>query len=380
MDKTCTLNLIGISGNPCDCYTDDLEDITPEAPEWYKQSTSGLFLDELETEGLISMRAADGTLRCDKTLGEFYKESLAIALKRSIDDANIMIAQTFKTKRDGFDGKIGGTKFNRFAAIPNAVIAGVMLSPNAFIDGIFRLTKLTITSSVTREDLTISIWRVFRHIDDDFGPVQVASIEDLTTVASRSTIKNFSGTDVIELPMEVDGEEVDYLFIYELEDNEQLANTSTSCGCGKKERLFNEYATFHGIVIDDTAENFDEYKSVPYSNGIALEGEFKCDSEAIICRMFERSPQFKKVFAYAVRYLAAALVNERVIKSPEISRWNMINFEDIKATSLNFRGEYAERMRWISQNTDASVNDCYQCSKNSGLQMGMTKISHHGSR
>lgn len=372
MNNTCiTQSLFGISENPCDCYTEDLDDITPADPNWYKISTSGLFLDDLESEGLMSMRASNGSLTCDKTLGTFYKESRDKAIKRTIDDVFTVINERFKSKRDGFNGQIGGNRFNKTFVIPNAVIAGVVLSPNAFVDGVFKLNRITVGSSINRVDVTLSIFRIFPTLQD-VDPELIENIENVVTVAGRSTITIL--TDPIILPMEVDGEPVKYIIIRELADGEALPNTGKSCGCGRKEYVFNQYATYDGIVINDDAESMADYNISGYTNGITLDGEFSCDSESIICRMFYKSAAFKKVFAYAAMYLAAAMVNERVLRADEITRWSMVNFDDIKASSLNFRGEYSNRITWLSQNTDPSVNDCYNCGTKNQISMSVTNI------
>lgn len=371
MANTCiTPTLIGISANPCDCYTTELNDVTPVDPDWYKKSDSGLYMDELESEGLVSMRASDGTLTCDKTLGTFYKESRDGAIKRAIDDAFTVINERFKPKREAFIGQIGGSKFNRSLPISGAVIAGVELSPNSFVDGVFKITRMTIGSSVSKET-TISIFRIFPTLQD-VDPELVTNIDNVTLIANKSTIKYFA--DPIILPMEVDGDPVKYIFIRDLDEGEMLPNTSRSCGCGRKEHLFNQYASFNGITLDADAEDFSDYITSSYTHGISLEGEFTCDSEAILCRMFERSTAFKKVFAYAVNYLAAAMVNEKVSRAPDITRWNMINFEDMRASAIAFRQEYKDRLTWLAQNTDPNVNDCYNCGKSSVLEMNKIKI------
>lgn len=368
MANTCTDLIVGISENECDCYTAALDAVTPAAPAWYQQSTSGLFLDELESEGLITMRATNGTLSCDKTLGTFYQEALAQAIKRTTDDAFTMISARLTEKKETFNGRIGGNKFDRDLIIPGAVIAGILLSPRPIIDGVFKLNSLTIGSSLNRLGFVISIYRNYLNIDQD--PELIQNITDVTTVQNRSTTKVFA--DPIILPMEVDQEPVEYLFIYTMADGEGLKNTSTSCGCGRKEMIFNSYATFQGITIQAGALSMADYsRTTATSYGISLDGQFSCDSTAIICRMFDRSLAWKKVFAYAVRYLAGAIVNEKVINSPDLSRWNMVNFDDIRANALNFRGEYSSRITWLAQNVDPSVNDCYQCA--GGGPVGMRK-------
>lgn len=358
MDINCTNQLFGISENECDCYTDELNDVTPAAPDWYKESVSGLFLDELECEGLVPMRASEGTLTCDKTLGTFYKTAQAQAIKRINDDVYTVISQRYTNKRETFSGRIGGNKSNKGLLIPGAAIAGVLLSPFPIVDGVFRLRSITINSSVTRTDLVLSIYSFRPGMNED--PELVETITDVTTVAGRSTTKVLD--DIIELPLEIDKEFVEYLIIYSMEAGEVLQNTSISCGCGRKEYLFNTYARYAGITIKSDAPslaNFD--KTGGYSYGISLDGEFTCNSSSIVCRMFNSSDAWKKVFAYAARYLAAAMVNESVYKSPDLTRWSLVNYDEVKASAYNFRGEYQTRITWLAQNTDPSVNDCYKC-------------------
>lgn len=326
---------------------DDNANLTElDSDKVYKQSSEDLFIDELE-----------GIAELDPAFASFFHTAKINAERRTVEDLVTSILSRYKSKREPFEGNIGGLKGDRPLIITQA-FAGSVLSFREFVGGNFRLRRISLVMDYTG---TIDI-RIFK-VAPDAGLIQeIETLEGLNAVAGRAVINPLENP--LDLATEWEGYKVDYYFIYSTAGGVNPRNNSTSCGCGRKEHIFNSYANYYGVAGSDIASP-ELFSRSGNANGIVIDGLFTCNLDALVLSMTKALPKYKTVLAYAMRFLSGHLIHESILRSPEITFETMIDRETVQAIRDQFFGEYQSRILWLSQNTDPSLSDCLTC-KDSG--------------
>ena len=99
--KTCFENLVGLSKSECDCYTFD---------ESLKQSSLGLFVDDLEAIDLQLLQSAIG---CGDTLQKAFEKAYSSAVNFFESDLQVYISESHRQKYSPYVGRIGERKFDK---------------------------------------------------------------------------------------------------------------------------------------------------------------------------------------------------------------------------------------------------------------------------
>lgn len=326
---------------------DDNADLTTlDAEKDYKVSSEDLYIDELE--GLADLNPA---------FAEFFHTSKLISERRTVEDLVTNILSRYKGKREPFEGNIGGLKGDR-PLIMSQAFAGSVLAFHEFVGGNFRLRRISLVMAYTGTvDVTII------KVAPDAGLIEeVRVLTGLNAVSGRA-VANVLETP-IDLPTEWEGYKVEYYFLYSTAGEVNPRNNSTSCGCGRKEHVFNTYANYYGVTGSDL-DSPELFSRSGNANGIVIDAIFTCKLDALVYTMTNALPKYKTVLAYAMRFLSGYLIHESILRSSDISFETMIDRETVQAIRDQFYGEYQSRLLWLSQNTDPSLSDCLQC-KDSG--------------
>lgn len=363
----CTENIIGITQETCECFTADLEivDGDPPAPDdiWYQQSDSGLFLDELD--GIESMWSAKESLTCDQELSAFYIKGRNTAIIKTQDEVLKQINDRFVKQDRSFIGSLGAKAFTKGVDITADEFYGIYLKMRAIVDGVMILNSV---DTMFEETATFDVTIYRRYIQSNAYEL-VDTITGVNSTANRY-VKNALTTPMI-LPMydTVDGE-LEYFFVYDHnytdgDNNSQPLtpknNMPTCGGCGRVEGKAAMYVTKYGVHGTDITNLSNWSKTSSYAYGLSLQVEFRCDADSLICRMFETLNEWKQQFAYAVLLKAGIIVHQNIIRSPEVSRAQMIDRDGVIAQMTIWEADYNTRLTWLAQNVNPNVNDCYMC-------------------
>lgn len=96
----CLTGIIGVTRLDCACIEEELtipaEGITPADPDWYKKSTSGFYIHELE--GMVSIDAVKDVVSCEE-LYQFYQSKIASSIIDTADDIAASINERYKRKK-----------------------------------------------------------------------------------------------------------------------------------------------------------------------------------------------------------------------------------------------------------------------------------------
>lgn len=354
----CTENIIGITSEACDCFTEDLTKISGDPPsadsDWYTISESGLYLDELD--GIESMWSSKESLTCDDTLAKFYLKAQKNAVEKTQDEVLKGINERFIKQDRSFVGSLGAKAFNKGVDISEDDYYGLYLKMRGIVDGVMILNSI---DTMFEETAVFDVLIYRRYIRANVYEL-VDTIEGVSSTANRY-VKNPLESPMT-LPMyDITDGELEYFFVYEHTGLTPKNNMPTCGGCGRVEAKASVYVTKYGVHGTDI-DNIGNWSTTSaYAYGLSLQVEFRCDADSLICRMFESLSEWKKQFAYAVLIKAGMIVHNEILRSPEVSRAQMIDRDGVIAQLNIWQSDYNNRVMWLAQNVDPRVNDCYMC-------------------
>lgn len=352
----CLIDIVGISRKDCSCLEQDLEipaeGETPADNEWYKKSTSGFYVDELE--GVVSIDTVKDVVSC-QGLPDYFKTKIANSIRDVADDVSAQISERYTKKESNYVGFIGSKISGKALSLVATGYAGMKINiSNPKAGGVIVLHGIGMLLNTTSE-FNVFIYR--RYVDLNLFEL-VDTIEGVNSTANGYTENTFE--DKILLPMEIDNEgDIEYYFLYELNGMSPRDNLA-SCGCGRRERTLKSIIDYSG-VSGDVLEEMGYWNSSSYANGIALDAEIRCNSEELICKMFNASGEWAKYIAHAVLFKMGWRMGKDVISTNKITQETMSNREGVEANILEFDSEYWTRIRWLAQNVNIELNDCYSC-------------------
>lgn len=349
----CTENIIGITQKDCDCFTESLQS-DPVIAGWYHLSTSGLFLDELD--GIESMWSTDESLVCDQTLADFYAKARKTSIVKTQDEVLKQINDRFTKQDRSFIGSLGAKAFTKGVDISEDSFYGMYFRMRPIVDGVMIVNSL---DTMFEETATFDVLIYRRYVRSNMYEL-VDTIEGVESTANRY-VKN-ALTEPMTLPMydTTDGE-LEYYFVYDHTGLTPKNNMPTCGGCGRVESKASNYVTKYGVHGTDTTDLANWERTAVNAYGISLQVEFRCDADSLICRMFETLNEWKQQFAYSVLLKAGIIVHNEIIRSPEVSRAQMIDRDGVIAQMGVWEADYYNRVTWLAQNVNPNVNDCYMC-------------------
>ena len=354
----CLQNIIGLSRTTCDCF---------DVP--VNTSDSGLYLDEVEGLNLVQINAAAD---CGNgSVWDMLERARRNAIGQFKTDLSSRLMLAYKPSRSAFKGIIGRSEFkNNVSPISN--IAGIQMLCAPVKNGSIILNRIGLLFAATG---TIDV-DIYNNIDD----APVVSFAGLNATAGKISWNNIDKT---VLPMYTT--EADYLIyyiIYSYTGNVPKDNQLQCFSCSGKQ-IVNYHHTdpVFGKAINDarytwyqwvnatgiTGADIDTVKSANagFKNlayGLLLDGEVKCNASDIACNDvdYTNSP-VALVNAYSVRWKAAELVCEAILRSTQINRYTMMDLDSVRNMRNKCRTEYSNRLDWLVENMDWAGTGCFTC-------------------
>jgi len=351
----CINKIVGVTKKSCDCFDDEMtipaEGDVAADKDWYKQSKSGFYIHQLD--GIVSMDTVKDIISCEK-LYEFYTDIIETSVAETAGDIAANINEKYERKSSNFVGFIGSRSSNKVLDI-NKEFAGLKITVKETAGGVMVIKGLGILLNTTSL-FNIEVYRRYADIDQY---ELVETIEGVQSNANQYT-ENLLEQPLI-LPLQIENEgNIEYFFLYDMAAGKPRNNLA-SCGCGRKEHVLKGMVNYAGVAGDDI-NSLGSWSGSDYSNGIVLDAEIRCNSEAMICEMFKVNAEWSKYVAHAVMYKAGWKIHKAVLSSNAITQDTMANRETIEENMNLFDTEYWIRIRYLVQNIDLSINDCYTCS------------------
>lgn len=348
----CLENIIGVTKDFCQCLHGQ---ITPEEFEKNKISNSGLYLDNVE--GGLMLRNVKQITACKS----FYEIQIeAIANAKNFFSADILkeLNLKYQVRKTNFLGEIG--KISYTASLETTKrLQFLKLQPKN--DAVIQLDRLRV---FLNKNITTKVW-ILRIAEGQSDGVLVYENESVETQNQTITIPFPDG---LKLPLNLDGKEQSYYFIYErLDSTLQPRDIKTSCGCSGGD-AYDQFL----IATGGEVELFSELVNAPFdgfTHGISLDVQIKCETGAVICKEYDENDAIAYLTAYAIMYKGAELVIESIMNSDEVNRYTMLNREHLWGKRNHFKKEYNDKIKYLSENIDVASSDCFIC-RDTGAQLG----------
>lgn len=356
----CLSKIIGVTNSDCPCLIDGL---TPEEKAALKESTSGLYMDELE--GGLSMSGITMLDAC-KNFAQMSLAARDTAVKKINADVLAAMAVKYKSGKPAFIGYIGRPSYAGTLQASHQY-QFMRLTPVELSDAVMKVTGLKII--VDRGAiLTVQILSVPK--GGNQGTV-VLSENVQTTANTYTTIPLPNGG--LSLPLSLNGSVLEYYVIWDrnVAGGVNPKDLTMDCNCGVSGNGFGEYLRADGGQLTDlnllnTVVNRDNY-----SHGITMDVELRCVPGNLICREFSKENAIAITMAWAVMYKAGELLIEAALGSNQVNRYTMMNREYLWGKRNHFRKEYDTRIQYLTSVMDVSSTDCYICRETKMFLVGI---------
>ena len=346
--------IIGLYNGDCDCLTG--------RPSDYNESDSGLYMSDL-----IEPKVINGLLNCDQgaSVWELMSVTQAQAINYFIAESNTLLMKANKLKRLPYYGGVGMSTFTKDLTITNGYYAGVRLISPLIRSGYLKIKKIGLLLNQTTA-LNLVIY-------DRTGTVLHTLA--LNATANVHTVNTLPA--VITLPLyDAYLDYIEYFFVYQLAGFEPKNNGIYSCSaCQKSHFGWMDFEHSHKLpwhswinVGGFTSNGLPDFDSTAQGtesmNGLTFDIELGCKVEEVFCKdaLDFQGNYLARAMAIAIQMLSAALFVDKILLSPNLNRMQMINHEQLTASSLEWKGKYAEMINFIVDNTDVeALSDCYEC-------------------
>lgn len=271
----------------------------------------------------------------------------------------------------GTTGRIGETATSGVVAVPGN-LAGYALPTREMQHGSLTINRIGLMLNNSVTDLPITVTRYA-------GPLPVAPTSSLSSFLSSSYLQNqwpevlktweldVASQDtrtyaVTPLSLPLDGSI--YVFSYPLQAGYMPMNNRMSCGCGGKDRVWNEVLTTPvGALNGD------------HAHGLLLEVSASCDMTHAVCDWLG-NVQYQAAIAYLLYYKTGLNVL-RDLLGGSLSPAIQISKEDLLAKRQEWEGEMSKYLTWLTANWDSSLvpdGRCYRCDQSGQIYRGTLRI------
>lgn len=362
LDTTCFDGVVGLASCACPC----IEEL---APTGWDAANSGLYVNDL-----LPLDMAEGSDRCNDPQNPWN------LLSNSLEQAKIMLANDVKAglmkrnqlTRKPFTGMIG-EKASRNALTLSKPYAGVRIMANKVKGGYYRLTSIGGVFAATG---TVSV-----QIYDRFNAAIGSPISISTTAGQwAETACN------VKLPLWVDGAEyAQYFLLYSVNQNNiprAIKPYCPPCNRGTTPPIFSVEAPHYqkgwtgalgwanwimvGGFEADNITDFDlladEVFTSEYTNGLTITGELYCDPITSVCLSeLNYSDPVALSLAHALRYMAAIIAAEKIIRNPAPYRNSQVSREILATDIQQWWKDYEANVNYATYNAELTNSDCIFC-------------------
>ena len=364
VDTTCFNNVVGLASCECPCRTD-------VAPEGYSTASSGLYIADL-----VPMQLIDTAADCSDPENPWNIMSRAIteAKVTLLKDIRAGLLKGNQYSRIPFTGMIGEKTARETMSVTNTY-AGIRVRSARIKGGYLNVSRIGGIFAATGT-VTVTVKDRFNNI--------VGSTTTINTTAGvySSASCNYS------LPLWVDGaDNPEYFFYYTANQANLPKQNRLWCTTCRREPLpifnadhpyysnnkfFGSTAWANWLMVSgwagDTITDFDlaaeqVLSTSQYLHGLCLQCELVCDPATAVCLgELDFSDPVALSAAHALRYMAAILVAERIIRNPQPYRNAAVSREVLAVDIQQWYKDYKTNLEYVTYNANMNKNsDCIFC-------------------
>lgn len=346
----CFENIIGFTRTDCPCFTDD------DIAEAYRQSNSGLYMDELEETSHI-LKVVKGIADCGKKMGDLFKGARDGAISSFKEKLFIEMGSRYTVKQNPYTGLVGQNNSTSALNIDKDFV-GAAYEMQPLKGGVMKVDKIYVSINQTTA-VTVSVYKAY--VVNNAYALQGDAIQtiEVNAAANTSTVKEVN--PALELPLTDDsGNVVHYLFLMDRSAGFQPLNTKANCGCDGQ-RYVERWLSQRGVAGNDITAIPTSSRSTAYVNGIVVGADIKCTDTGFVCETYLANPYVKVAIEYAILYEAASKLLENILHSDEINRYALTKREQMKTDAVILHNQFKSRVPWIAENIDMKQNNCFVC-------------------
>lgn len=335
----CLNNIIGISKSDCECFANEFS-------EEYKQSKSGLYLDENEA-GLTLDRFRDLSACAD--LEETLAGSIKLAKSQLKEKLFMHLGEMYQSGVDHYSGNIGSRSFNEELNLPDGKF-GFVIDMKGVKGGVLRIEGIN-SNFNNNEEIVLTIE----------SAVKAGNIYAQRFILNEITLNTNEKTSVdITLPSIENGIAMSYIFTYEKTGALQPFHNKTGCGCAS-EKSVKKFLKVSGW--DDNSNS-----TTKSMHGIYLIANISCYIENVFCDQFKTNEQIQLTTSHFIHRMALANAIRKILSSTNISRQTMVDRESLERWIYVMEGEANKSVLWTAQNLNVSGSECFICNENNAGQ------------
>lgn len=351
--EDCLTNLFKLSRTTCTCFDEG-------KPTDYNEGKFDVYLDELEG---FELNMLAGASDCSSgSLWDIMAWARDEAAKQFKADLLACINQNYVSRRSVYSGLIGQISFTGNLNLTHTKAGQILIFPQ--IKG----GKMTLRRIATAFNTTGTIdVEVYDNAMNQTTPIASYTLNTTANTAEFSTLST-----PLELPMWSNlVKHLEYYIVY-TRGTKQPKDVQTDCGCGGTPPPWKTWMSVYGISGSDTS--YGQWTRVKkFANGLLLDVDLRCKATDLICSD-ERpldidNSGFDMQVVYANRWLAGALTFQKILDSPNLSRYTLMDRERIYGMRNHARARYNEFITYLCENTEVS-SGCLMCKQNPNFSMG----------
>lgn len=364
-DNTCITQLVGIVKDDCPCYTGNC---TPDQITAMRTSKSGLFLEDLP--GMVQLKALGNGSAC-KNMCQLTLDTIATSEQQTIDDIIITVGGLYEAAKATYRTTLGETAFTMTMAPSKRYYGYRIVANTGAKDTMIAISDLKINVTAGGGVQVI----IARGPKDGGGlvPIDTFVAQSLPGMWTAANL-NAGPTGEKIYPLYVGGVEQEYYLVIDSADMAPglPVDNLVSCGCGGKDKQIEQYVYVKGVQLD----NLNNTTTALFSDrafGVSASVRFFCSEGSFVCREFSNKNPIAVAMAQAVRYKMGYTLLNKILNNPEVSRFTMMNREQLSANMRTYDKEYKMRVQAISIKLDPNKTDCFICNSNT-VDLSITHI------
>lgn len=352
-DISCYDYIIGLYSGDCDCLDG--------RPVDYNVSDSGIYISDLLEPTLIN-----GLLNCDQgdsvwELMEFVRD---LSIRYFIADSNALLLKSNKLKRNPYYGGLGSSVWTKDLSLTNLDYAGIRIMTPLIRSGYLKIKKIGLLLNSTQA-VTVYIY-------DRNGTL-------LHTLSLNSTANIHTLNDITDITLPLFDEYLDYMeyfIFYQVNGFQPKNNGVIGCTSCQKNKPgwgtwnFNHkypwvhwlnIGGFHSTGLPDFMNS--TQSGSDYMNGLTFQVELGCLVNEVFCKdqLDYSGNTLAQAMAIAIQKLSASLFVDKILTTPNLNRFVMIDREQLTKSKEEWKQTYQDMINYIVDNIDITANDCFEC-------------------
>lgn len=350
--EDCLTNIIKLSRTECECFDEG-------KPDDYNEGQSDIYLDELEG---LNLKIISGDSGCEEGgVWQLMAWARDEAAKQFKADLLSCISQNYVNRRAIYTGIIGQNSFTSSLASSKDKL-GLMYSFPQIKGGVLKIKRigLAINSSTA---VSVNIYNNDQNTTTPIATYTVNTTANSLTYATLDT--------PLELPLYSNSvSRLEYYFVY-TRSGFQPKDIKADCGCGGKKPEWTQWLKVNGIEGNGT--DYTQFVHSNYVNGLVLDVDLRCKTVELICSdsrpLDFENDGYDMQIGYANRWLAGALLMQKILDSTELNRYTMMDRERVYGMRNHARKMYTDFIQFLCDNREISTG-CLMCKPHPNFAMG----------